>query len=79
MNRKNLYRILAVVTALGVAGLFMLCDLGLGLTPLTKFFVIFVGLVIGLQAIPAVLMFIGMIKGVSRPPTTTVVAKQTPR
>lgn len=77
MKKKNLFRIIALVTALVVAGLFMLCDMGLGLTPLTKFFVMFVGLVIGLQAIPAVLMFIGMVKGVSRP--AAFVVKQTSR
>ena len=60
MNRKNIYRSIAILMALAVAGTFMLCDLGLELTPLTKFFVIFSGLIIGMQSIPAV---IGMLKG----------------
>ncbi|MCD6581964.1 MAG: response regulator [Desulfuromusa sp.] len=62
MNRKSIYRLIVILMALAVAGTFMLCDLGLGLTPLTKFFVIFSGLIIGMQSIPA---FIGTIKSVS--------------
>ncbi len=60
MNRKSIYRLLVVVMALSTAGIFILSDLGLGLTPLTKFFVIFSGLIIGMQSIPA---FIGMLSG----------------
>lgn len=60
MNRKSIYRLLVIVMALTVAGIFMLSDLGLGITPLTKFFVIFSGLIIGMQSVPA---FIGMVKG----------------
>lgn len=62
MNRKSIYRLIAIIMALAVAGTFMLCDLGWGLTPLTKFFIIFSGLIIGMQSIPA---FIGMIKAAS--------------
>ena len=61
MNRKSIYRLLVIVMALSVAGIFILSDLGLGMTPLTKFFVIFSGLIIGMQSIPA---FIGMLKGI---------------
>ena len=61
MNRKSTYRLIVILMALAVAGTFILCDLGLGLTPLTKFFVIFSGLIIGMQSIPA---FIGMLKTV---------------
>ena len=62
MNRKSIYRLMAIIMTLAVAGTFMLCDLGLALTPLTKFFVIFSGLIIGMQSIPA---FIGTVKSVS--------------
>lgn len=65
MNRKNIYRLLAIFMALVVAGLFMFCNLGLEMTPLTKFIVIFFGAIIGLQSAPAALFFIGMVKGVS--------------
>ena len=60
MNRKNIYRLIAILMAITVAGTFMFCDLGLGLTPLTKFFVIFSGMIIGMQSVPA---FLGMVKG----------------
>ena len=63
MKRINVNKLLLVLMASIVAGLFMLCDLGLGITPLTKFFVIFFGAIIGLQSGPAAFQFIGMIKG----------------
>jgi len=64
MSKKNIFRLLVILMALTMVGLFMLCDLGLEMTPLTKFFVIFFGAIIGLQSAPAALLFIGMIKGV---------------
>ncbi len=64
MNKKNIYRLVAVLIALAFAGTFMLCDFGLGVTPLIKFFVIFFGGIIGLQCIPAALLFVGIVKGV---------------
>lgn len=75
MNRKSIYRLIVILMALAVAGTFMLCDLGLELTPLTKFFVIFSGLIIGMQSIPA---FIGTVKSVSTmglPPTGKPLAR----
>lgn len=60
MRKKNIYRLIVILMAIAVAGTFMLCDLGLGLTPLTKFFVIFSGMIIGMQSVPA---FFGMVKG----------------
>ena len=50
MTRKNIYRLLAILMALTVSGFFMFCDLGLEMTPLTKFFVIFFGAIIGSQS-----------------------------
>ncbi len=63
MNKKNCFQLIAVATALFVAGIFLFCDFGLNLTPLTKFFIVFFGVIIGLQCIPAVLLCFGMIKG----------------
>lgn len=68
MNRKNLFRIAAVIIALLGAGSFMFLDWGLGLAPMARFFVIFCGLIIGLQTVPALIMFITMARGVSRQP-----------
>ncbi|WP_321367830.1 response regulator [uncultured Desulfuromusa sp.] len=65
MTKKNIYKVLAIIMALIVAGIFMLSNLGLGLTSLTKFLIIFFGAIIGLQSAPAALLFIGMVKGVS--------------
>ncbi len=62
MNRKNISKLVTITIALALAGFFMLNDFGLGLTPLTKFLVIFSGMVIGLQSIPATLSFISMAK-----------------
>lgn len=65
MTRKNIYRLLAILMALTVSAVFIFCDFGLEMTPLTKFFVIFFGAFIGLQSAPAALLFISMITGVS--------------
>lgn len=62
MKRKNIYKLLVVLMASIVAGIFMLYDLGLGITPLTKFFVIFFGAIIGMQSAPAALQVIGLVK-----------------
>ncbi|MCF6268023.1 MAG: hypothetical protein L3J57_16010 [Desulfuromusa sp.] len=64
MNKKCIYRLVAILIALAFAGTFMFCDFGLGIPPLTKFFIIFFGGIIGLQCIPAALLFIGVIKGI---------------
>jgi CheY-like chemotaxis protein len=64
MMGKKLYKILVILMALIVAGIFICCDLGSEMAPLTKFFIIFFGAVIGLQSSPAALTFIGMIKRV---------------
>lgn len=63
MNKKNVFRVMAIVIALAVAGGFVFCDVHSGMSPLTKFFVVFFGAVIGLQCIPAILLFAGMIRG----------------
>lgn len=72
MKKKSLYQWLAIGVALVVAGYFLFADMGLGITPLTKFFVIFFGVIIGLQCIPAALMFIGLLRGVFSSPDSTV-------
>ena len=41
MKKKNVFRLVAIVLALGVAWMFMFCEFHLGMTPLTKFFVVF--------------------------------------
>ena len=64
MNKKTIYRLVAVFSVLALAGAFMLSDFGVNLTPLSKMFVIFFGGVIGLQSLPAALQFCRMVKGV---------------
>ncbi|WP_321367826.1 hypothetical protein [uncultured Desulfuromusa sp.] len=64
MSKKNIYRLVAVFIALTITGVFMLCDLGANFTPLTKLFVIFFGGIIGLQCVPAALLFVSMVRGV---------------
>ena len=64
MNKKIIVYITLITLSLIIVGTFLFCDLGLGLTPLTKFFVVFFGVVLGFQCIPAILLFTGMIKGI---------------
>ena len=63
MNKKNLFRVMAIFFAVGIAGAFIFCDFYPEVAPMTKFFVVFFGAVIGLQCIPAALLFIGMVRG----------------
>lgn len=63
MNTKTVYKVLAITAALIIAAVFILTDIGLNLSPLTKLFVILAGVIIGLQCIPATLAFIGVAKG----------------
>lgn len=65
MKRKKIFSFLIVLIAMAIAGVIMFSDMGYGLTPVMKFFIIFFGLIIGLQCIPAMLMFVGMIRGIS--------------
>ena len=67
MSRKNIYRVAVLIMALVIAAAFMMFDMGLGLTPLTKFFIVFFGGIVGLQCIPAVLLFVGIVRGVFSP------------
>ena len=64
MSKKNICRVVAIVIALVVAGVFMVCDFGLGVSSLTKFFIVFFGGIVGLQCVPAAFLFIGIVKGV---------------
>mgnify|MGYP005850308217 CR=1 FL=1 len=64
MNKKKLLRRSAMISVLLVAGIFLFCDLGWGLSPLVKFFIVFFGIIVGMQSVPAVLLFTGMVKGV---------------
>lgn len=72
MNKKRTYQRIATTTALLVAGIFLFCDLGWGVSPLVKFFIVFIGIIVGKQSVPAILLFTGMIKGVFASGTATV-------
>jgi len=60
--KKNTYRF-AVALALAFSGIFLWCDMGVSLTPLTKLFILFFGGVVGLQCVPAAVLFVSMVKG----------------
>ncbi|MDA3902299.1 MAG: response regulator [Desulfuromusa sp.] len=53
MDQKNSFRLIALSMALMITGSFMLCDLGLQIAPLTKFFIVFFVAIIVLQSMPA--------------------------
>jgi len=63
MNKKRIFQRIAMTIALLGAGTFLFCDLGWGISPLVKFFIVFFGVIVGLQSVPAILLFTGMIKG----------------
>lgn len=62
MEQKNRFRLVAVSMALVMTGSFMLCDLGLQIAPLTKFFIVFFIAIVVLQSIPAGLLFASKVK-----------------
>jgi len=57
VNQKSNFRLIALSMALMVTGSFMLCDLGLQIAPLTKFFIVFFVSIITFQSIPVGLLF----------------------
>lgn len=71
MNKKTVFHMITILVALITSVLFLFCDLGFGITPLSKFFIIFFGIIVGFQCIPATLLFIGMIKGIFNRSETT--------
>jgi len=64
MSKKNIFQLTAIAGVLIGGCVFLFCDMGFGFTPLTKFFIVFFGIIVGLQCIPAALLFGGMIKGI---------------
>ena len=64
MKKKLIYAAIAVVVAIAAAAGLMAWDLGLGLTPMAKFFLVFFGAIIVMQVIPAVLLFGYLVKEV---------------
>lgn len=64
MNKKTTAQIMTIVMILIGGGILMFADLGFGFTPVTKLFILFFGLIAGLQCVPAILLFSGMIKGI---------------
>ncbi|MDX2481283.1 MAG: response regulator [Desulfuromusa sp.] len=62
MNQKSNFRLIALSMTLMVTGSFMLCDLGLQIAPLTKFFLVFFVAIIVFQSIPAGLLFASKVK-----------------
>lgn len=63
MKKKNIIQLAALLICLSVAGVFLFSSHGGSLTPLTKVFIIFFGGIVGFQAIPAVLLFTAMFRG----------------
>jgi len=66
MKKLILYALI-VAAAVGLLITILFCDMGFGLGPLGRFFIVFFGLIIGFQCIPAVLMFSGLVKGIVVP------------
>lgn len=64
MRKKRIIYTLGALVAMLSTGLFLLGFFAPDLTPLTRFFVIFFGAVVGFQCIPAVLLFSGLVRGV---------------
>ena len=64
MKKKVVYSLIAVLVAAGAAAALVAWDLGPGMTPMAKFFLVFFGAIIVLQCIPALLLFGCIVKEV---------------
>jgi len=65
MNQYNNFKLISLSMALMLTGSFMLCDLGLQISPLTKFFIIFSIAIIGFQSIPGAIILAAKVKNIS--------------
>lgn len=65
MNRYYNLKLIALPMTLMLAGSFMLCDLGLQISPLTKVFVIFFIAIIGFQSAPGAIFLAAKVKNIS--------------
>lgn len=62
MKRIHRLCVILVLAPLLISGFFLLDSMGLQTSLLTKLFIVFVGMTIGLQSVPALLTFSGLIK-----------------
>lgn len=62
MNRIHRLCFVLVLAPLLISGFFLLDSMGFETSLLTKLFIVFVGVTIGLQSVPAMLTFSGLIK-----------------
>ncbi len=65
MSQYNYLKLIVAPLALTITGTFMLCDLGMTISPLARFFVVFLFAIISLQSVPAVLTLAGIVKKVA--------------
>ena len=65
MNQYNNFKLIALPMALLLTGSFMLCDLGVQISPLTKFFIIFSIAIVGFQTIPGAILLAAKVKNIS--------------
>jgi len=65
MSRYYNFKLIALPMALMLTGSFMLCDLGLQISSLTKFFVIFFIAIIGFQSVPGAFFLAAKVKNIS--------------
>ena len=65
MNQHRSFSLVIIPLALTVAGILMLCPLGFPLSPVAKFFAVFVVAIIGLQSVPAILVLPRVVKQIA--------------
>jgi hypothetical protein len=64
MNTKKIIQVVVILFSLCFSAAVLFMSQGFGLTPLTKLFIVFFGIIVGFQAVPAILMFLSMVKGI---------------
>ena len=71
--KKNLIQWSLALVAVVAATSLLVCDFGLGMSPLTKAFIVFCGVILGCKIIPTILVIVNVVRRLAHPTVNHVV------
>lgn len=71
--KKNLVQWSVALVAMIAAASLLVFDFGLGMSPLTKAFIVFCGVILGCKIIPTILVIVNVIRRLAHPAVNHVV------
>lgn len=71
--KKNLIQWSVALVAMIAAASLLVFDFGLGMSPLTKAFIVFSGVILGCKIIPTILVIVNVIRRLAHPAVNHVV------